>query len=435
MTIISSQLPTSVSTPKSANIEELATQSLLGEQGQISTTIAQPVSVKDVLGTSLPQLQDKPLLRTPEQIANNSSALLDVSSMNKADASKVLDMVSGLSSDVMHIQQYTAATNAGIERITRDILVDENNKLAEMFPTFATFDENKVKQLSQAANLLLAAEAIGGEQLVDNILEDHISGKQSLDAAKHSQFIGIMSSDILVELRNLLSQIKSIISTTDRQIQADFLKLKTQMVQSAADTTIQEGKAAFQAALAGFMVSMAMTTVSALGQAKQLHTQTKAINTHGTAKNNFNTDAQKSMELSRSSMVKTGNKSVDQQNALAGARHQDAANRSRLEADKHDMQLNRISNETRQKSAIIETFGRLSDNLGQVASAALNQEVKVLEAHKIILQDIGDTARAIASDKEKQVDTVLDLMKKVFDVLKDIIEGQIRTFQAVATRG
>lgn len=435
MTIISSQLPTSVSTPKLANIEELATQSLLGEQGQISTTIAQPVSVKDVLGTSLPQLQDKPLLRTPEQIANNSSALLDVSSMNKADASKVLNMVSGLSSDVMHIQQYTAATNAGIERITRDILVDENNKLAEMFPTFATFDENKVKQLSQAANLLLAAEAIGGEQLVDNILEDHISGKQSLDAAKHSQFIGIMSSDILVELRNLLSQIKSIISTTDRQIQADFLKLKTQMVQSAADTTIQEGKAAFQAALAGFMVSMAMTTVSALGQAKQLHTQTKAINTHGTAKNNFNTDAQKSMELSRSSMVKTGNKSVDQQNALAGARHQDAANRSRLEADKHDMQLNRISNETRQKSAIIETFGRLSDNLGQVASAALNQEVKVLEAHKIILQDIGDTARAIASDKEKQVDTVLDLMKKVFDVLKDIIEGQIRTFQAVATRG
>nr|ELR5040440.1 hypothetical protein [Providencia stuartii]ELR5083476.1 hypothetical protein [Providencia stuartii] len=435
MSMISSQLSPSISTPKSAAIEELAAQPLLNEQGKVSPTTTQTVSVKDALETSLPHVQDKPLLRTPEQIAKNSSELLSVNSMNKADAAEVLNTVSGLSSNVTHIQQYTAATNAGIERITRDILTDENNKLAEMFPTFAKFDENEVKQLSQAVNLLLAAEAIGGKQHVENIIDDLISGKQSLSAAKESQFIGIMSSDVLVELRNLLSQIKSIINTTDRQLQAAFLKLKTQMIQSAADTTIQEGKATFQAALMGFVVSMAMTTVSALGQAKQLHTQTKAINTHGTAKNNFNTDAQKSVELSRSSMVKTGNKSIDQQNALAGARHQDAANRSRLEADKHDMKLNQVTNETRQKSVIIETYGRLSDNLGQVVSAALNQEVKVLEAHKIILQDIGDTARAIASDKEKQIDTVLDLMKKVFDILKEVIEGQIRTFQAVATRG
>lgn len=89
----------------------------------------------------------------------------------------------------------------------------------------------------------------------------------------------------------------------------------------------------------------------------------------------------------------------------------------------------------RKKSVIIETYGRLSDNLGQVVTAGLNQETKILEAHKIILQDIGDTARSIASDKEKQIDTVMDLMRKVFDILKDIIEGQIRTFQAVATRG
>lgn len=435
MSMISSQLQPSVSAPKLAGIEEVATQSPLAEQGKVSTTTAPSVSVKDALSTSSPQLQDKPQLKTPEQIASDSSVLLGVDTMSKTGMEGVRDMVTGLSANITHIQQHTAATNVKIENVIREILTEDNNQLEKMFPTIASFDDSEIKQLSQAVNMLLAGSAIEDVQHSINQQDDIKIGKQSLEATKGSQFIGIISSDILVELRNLLSQIKSIINTTDRQLQADFLKLKTQMVQSAADTTIQEGKAAFQAALVGFAVSMAMTTVSALGQAKQLHTQTKAINTHGVAKNNFNTDAQKSMELSRSSMVKTGNKSIDQQNALAGARHQDASNRSRLEADKHDMQLNRVSNETRQKSAIIETYGRLSDNLGQVVSAGLNQEVKVLEAHKIILQDIGDTARSIATDKEKQIDTVLDLMKKVFDILKEIIEGQIRTFQAVATRG
>ena len=435
MNMLVSHFESPILAPKLDDIKEVNIQSLQDEQGKTSIKTAQPVLIKDVLSTSSPQLQDKPRLRIPQQIAQNSSVLLGVNTMNKEETTELLNKITGFSTSVTQIQQHTAATNAGLERITRDIIADENNKLAEMFPTLATYDENEVKQLSQAVNFLLAAGAISGEQQIENILDEYVSGKQSVETTKGSQFIGIISSDILVELRNLLSQIKSIINTTDRQLQADFLKLKTQMVQSAADTTIQEGKAAFQAALVGFAVSMAMTTVSALGQMKQLHTQTKAINTHGVAKNNFNTDAQKSMELSRSSMVKTGNKSIDQQNALAGARHQDAATRSRLEADKHQTQLERITNETQKKSATIETFSRLSDNLGQVVTAGLNQETKILEAHKIILQDIGDTARSIASDKEKQIDTVLDLMKKVFEILKEIIEGQIRTFQAVATRG
>lgn len=435
MSTILSQLPSSISAPKLAGIEELMGKPLLGEQGKISSTTTQSVSVKDALGTSSPQLQDKPLLRTSEEIAQNASMLLDVKLMNKVDAEKMLNMVAGISGGTTHIQQYTAATNAKVENIIREIITEDNNQLEKMFPTIASFDESEIKQLSQAVNILLASSVIEDVQHSQNQQDDFKIGKQSLQATKESQFIGIISSDILVELRNLLSQIKSIINTTDRQLQADFLKLKTQMVQSAADTTIQEGKAAFHAAVVGFAVSMAMTTVSALGQAKQLHTQTKAINTHGVAKNNFKADAQKSTELSRSSKVETGNRSIDQQNKLAGKRHKDAANRSELEADKHDMQLNRITNETQRKSAMIETFGRLSDNLGQVVTAGLNQETKILEAHKIILQDIGDTARSIANDKEKQIDTVLDLMKKVFDILKDIIEGQIRTFQAVATRG
>lgn len=134
-------------------------------------------------------------------------------------------------------------------------------------------------------------------------------------------------------------------------------------------------------------------------------------------------------------MVKTNNKSINQQNDLAGARHQDAASRSRLEGDQHQTQLDKITNQTQKKSSIIESITRLSDNAGQLVTSAVNMEVKALEAQKMILQDIGDTARSIASDKEKQIDTVLDLMKKVFDILKEVIEGQLRTFQAVATRG
>ncbi|WP_283126526.1 hypothetical protein [Providencia stuartii] len=433
MSTILSPLPSSISTSKLAGIEELATQSLLGEQGKVSATTIQSVSVTDALGMPSLQLKDKPLLNTPEHILSDSSALLGVDTMSKAQAEETRNIVIGLSSCITHIQQYTAATNLKIENVIRDIITEDNAKLEKMFPTIASLDESEIKQLSQAVNILLASSAIDDVQHSQNQQDDIKVGKQSLGAAKESQFIGIISSDILVELRNLLSQIKSIINTTDRQIQADFLKLKTQMVQSAADTTIQEGKAAFHAALVGFAVSMAMTTVGALAQAKQLHTQTKAINTHGVAKNNFNTDAQKSVELSRSSMVKTDNKSVGQQNSLAGARHQDAANSSRLEADKHDMQLNKITNETRQKSAIIETFGRLSDNLAQVVTTGLNQETKILEAHKIISQDIGDTARSIANDKEKQIDTALDLIKKGLDGIADIIGDKNRTLQAVVT--
>lgn len=83
-----------------------------------------------------------------------------------------------------------------------------------------------------------------------------------------------------------------------------------------------------------------------------------------------------------------------------------------LKAEREQLQLDRITNQTQKKSSIIETMTRLSDNAGQLVTSALNIEVKALEAQKMVLQDIGDTARAIASDKEKQIDTVLDLMKK-----------------------
>lgn len=435
MTTISSPMPFSIPTQKLGNLEGLTT--LTGSETQTMSTQApaQQVSIKDAVDITVPRTQDKPLLKLPEQTTVSPSLLFEVKNMNKAELEETSKVIGGFSSAYANLQEHIAVTAIKVEKAVREVITEENSKLEKMFPTIANLDESEIKQLSQGVNLMLAASAIKDVQVAQANSEDVKPGIQSLDAIKESQFIGIMSSDILMELRNLLSQIKSIINTVDRQLQADFLKLKTQMVQSAADTTIQEGKKAFEGALMGFAVSLGVTLAGAALQTKQLVKQTKAINVHGVARNQHASSAQDSIELSRASTIKTNNKALNQQNDLASLRHQDAGRRSQLKADEHQTKLDKITHQTQKKSSIIESVTRLSDNAGQLVTSAIQMDVKALEAQKMVLQDIGDTARSIASDKEKQIDTVLDLMKKVFDILKEVIEGQIRTFQAVATRG
>ncbi|EMF4671937.1 hypothetical protein L3033_001596 [Providencia stuartii] len=435
MTTISSPMPFSIPTQKLGNLEGLTT--LTGSETQTMSTQApgQQVSIKDAVDITVPRTQDKPLLKLPEQTTVSPSLLFEVKNMNKVELEETSKVIGGFSSAYANLQEHIAVTAIKVEKAVREVITEENSKLEKMFPTIANLDESEIKQLSQGVNLMLAASAIKDVQVAQANSEDVKPGIQSLDAIKESQFIGIMSSDILMELRNLLSQIKSIINTADRQLQADFLKLKTQMVQSAADTTIQEGKKAFEGALMGFAVSLGVTLAGAALQTKQLVKQTKAINVHGVERHKLSTQAQSEIESSRPYMKKTGNKALEQQNELHVTNVQDKVKGLQLKAEREQLQLDRITNQTQKKSSIIETMTRLSDNAGQLVTSALNIEVKALEAQKMVLQDIGDTARAIASDKEKQIDTVLDLMKKVFDILKEIIEGQIRTFQAVATRG
>ncbi|ELZ5940461.1 hypothetical protein U0L13_002702 [Providencia stuartii] len=435
MTTISSPTQFSMPTQKLDNLEGGAV--VTGRDTQtLSTPAAAPqVSIRDAVEITVPRSQDKPLLKRPEQATVNPSLLFDAKNMNKAELEETSKVIGGFSSAYANLQAHIAVTATKVENAVREVIAEENSKLEKMFPTIANLDESEIKQLSQGVNLMLAASAIKDVQVAQANSEDVKPGIQSFDAIKDSQFIGIMSSDILMELRNLLSQIKSIINTTDRQLQADFLKLKAQMVQSAADTTIKEGEKAFLGAVLGFAVSMGVTLAGAALQTKQLVKQTKAINMHGVARNQHTSSAQDSIELSRASTIKTTNKALNQQNDLASLRHQDAGRRSQLKADEHQTKLDKITNQTQKKSSIIESVTRLSDNAGQLVTSAVQMDVKALEAQKMVLQDIGDTARSIANDKEKQIDTVLDLMKKVFDILKDVIEGQIRTFQAVATRG
>lgn len=220
---------------------------------------AQQVSIKDAVDITVLRTQDKPLLKLPEQTTVSPSLLFEVKNMNKVELEETSKVIGGFSSAYANLQEHIAVTAIKVEKAVREVITEENSKLEKMFPTIANLDESEIKQLSQGVNLMLAASAIKDVQVAQANSEDVKPGIQSLDAIKESQFIGIMSSDILMELRNLLSQIKSIINTADRQLQADFLKLKTQMVQSAADTTIQEGKKAFEGALMGFAVSLGVT--------------------------------------------------------------------------------------------------------------------------------------------------------------------------------
>lgn len=247
MSMISQPSQQPISTPYASKTDEAATQLLLGENNKAPSTAAnsQKVPVKDVIDVSTPRTQDKPSLKMPEKLVTDSSVLFDVTGMSKAELEEPLSMVSGMSASMSNIQGHMAATTPRIENVIREIITEENGQLEKMFPSIAKLDESEIKQLSQGVNLMMAASAIKDVQVAQANHEDVKPGIQSFDAIKDSQFIGIISNDILVELRNLLTQIKSIINTADRQLQADFLKLKTQMVQSAADTTIKEGEKPF----------------------------------------------------------------------------------------------------------------------------------------------------------------------------------------------
>lgn len=119
------------------------------------------------------------------------------------------------------------------------------------------------------------------------------------------------------------------------------------------------------------------------------------------------------------------------QQALANQRGAEAAQRTNKlglsERDEHE----RIMNKTRTKMGIAEQGGRLSDNAGQMATSANQVNVKAEEANKMTQQSVADVARSVSADKDKQIDKSMDLVKQMNEHLREIREGQLRTFQSV----
>ncbi|EKT60901.1 membrane protein [Providencia sneebia] len=272
-----------------------------------------------------------------------------------------------------------------VEKSLKKIIADESHQSTKMFSTIASLDDNELKQLSQILIPLL----VMGEKTHDIMTErynhdDVMLRSESIGSVENSHFSGMISNDILVELSHLLSKVRTMLDISDRQINAQFLKLKTQMVEKNAQATIDEGKMALKGALLGFVISFGITAAGGLLQAKNLQQQKNLMN---------------NQELSQG-------------------------------ANYHE-----LSNILRTKSGIIDSGTRLSDNFSQVAVAANQMQLKELEALKIMEQDVGETARSIAGDKEKQIETMLDLVKRMFEILRNLVEGQQRTLQVIATRG
>ncbi len=156
------------------------------------------------------------------------------------------------------------------------------------------------------------------------------------------------------------------------------------MVEQSAKTVVDEGKAGFHGALLGFVVAFSITLAGGLLQSKNLQKQNILMK--------------------------------DQRISPSDHYHE-------------------LLNQLRGKSTIIDSGTRLSDNFSQIFISGNQINVKSLEAKKITQQDVADTARTIAGDKDKQVDILLDLIKKMFEILHGIVEGQQKTLQTIAMRG
>ncbi|MEQ4676077.1 type III secretion target, IpaC/SipC family protein [Providencia vermicola] len=321
---------------------------------------------------------------------------------------------------------------------------DENKAVFEkVFQHVTPLDVAEIKQLPQIVS------AIYKEVLNNQVTVTEGSNEvKSVNEAKSSQFVGIVSSDILLELAKIIRKVLSELNISDRKISADFLMLNAKMVEAAAESTIKEGKEMMIGALAGFCTSMAISMAGAGFQLKSLRTQNQSIKNNLVKGNQNNAVADRLGELNKSSnpLAKShslslkgkdgqaidmvDNPSASQQ-ATASQRTAESALRTnklgQAEYQKHDQ----VMNSERTKSSIAEQGARLADNAGQMATSANQINVKEEEANKMQQQSVADIARSVSGDKDKQVDKDKDLVKQMNEHLREIREGQLRTFQSV----
>lgn len=320
---------------------------------------------------------------------------------------------------------------------------DENKAVLEkVFQHVTPVDVAEIKQLPQIVSAIYK-EVLNNQVMV----AEGTNEVKSVNEVKSSQFVGIVSSDILLELAKIIRKVLSEVAISDRKISADFLMLNAKMVEAAAESTIKEGKEMMIGALAGFCTSMAISMAGAGFQLKSLRTQNQSIKNNLVKANQNNAVADRLSELNKSSSLAKssslnlkgkdgqGIDMVDSpsasQQATASQRTTEAAQRtkklSQVEYQKHDQ----VMNSERTKSSIAEQGARLADNAGQMATSANQINVKEEEANKMQQQSTADIARTISGEKDKQIDKDKDLVKQMNEHLREIREGQLRTFQSV----
>lgn len=346
------------------------------------------------------------------------------------------------------IRQFLAITPEQMQQAVLTVMTEEKSAIEQVFQDAQQPDETEIKQLSQAIQVMLASSFF--KETFSKQLDSGTESSKVIAAAeaKSSQFVGIASSDVLMELMKIIRKVVAELNISDRRISSNFLMLSGKMTEAAAESTIKEGKEMFKGALIGFATSMAISGAGAAFQLKSLRTQSLSIKNNLVKANQNSASAERLASLTSNhnitksaaplSLKTKGGSTVDmvdspnmaQQN-LANQRTTEAAQRTnklgQAEYQKHDQVMNR----ERTKSGIAEQGSRLSDNAGQMATSANQINVKEEEASKMRQQSVADIARTVSSDKDKQIDKDKDLVKQMHEHLRDIRESQLRTMQSM----
>lgn len=345
------------------------------------------------------------------------------------------------------IRQFIAITPEQMQQAVAKVITEEKSAIEQVFHDAQLPDEMEIKQLAQAIQVMLASSFF--KDILSNQSDTDIDSNKTVSAAqaKSSQFVGIASSDIIMELMKIIRKVVAELNISDRRISSDFLILNGKMTEAAAESTIKEGKEMFKGALIGFATSIAISGAGAAFQLKSLRTQSLSIKNNLVKGNQNTANADRLTGIANNNMTQTASPlslkakdgstinmvdspSSSQQN-LASQRTTEAAQRThklgRAELQKHEQVMNR----ERTKSSIAEQGSRLSDNAGQMATSANQVNVKEEEANKMQQQSVADIARTVSSDKDKQIDKDKDLVKQMHEHLRDIRESQLRTMQSV----
>ncbi|SPY76089.1 IpaC/SipC family type III secretion system effector [Providencia rustigianii] len=396
------------------------------------------VTISDITANAAEISGERVALKIPSGTVNAealTNALDQLDSPEKALLLNDLRTFISLTPDMVETT-LTKVVNESTELTAKNMLLD---------------DEAVIKQFSQAIYVILAGSFF--KDVLNNQGVTGVSSKEtkSVQAVKNSEFVGIISSDLIVELMKIIRKVVAELNISDRRISADFLMLNAKMVESAAESTIKEGKEMFAGALTGFFTSLAISTAGAAFQARSLHKQTQSIKNNLVKANQNGAAADRLNELNAGSLssangLKGNNLSlktkdgvdvdmVDSatpaQKVLANQRGTEAAQRTNklglAERDEHE----RIMNKTRVHMGVAEQGSRLSDNAGQMATSANQVNVKSEEANKMTQQSVADMARSVSADKDKQVDKNSDLVKEMRKSVNEIKEEQQRTFQSI----
>lgn len=431
------QLIHSFNTIKQSSVDGMSPQKV---QSQESGDTRKAVQLLDVLANIFNGDVEKPTLAVPASgmtVVQLQAALNELSNEDR----KIL---------LNNLSLFISLSPEQLEQAVEKVLAAEQKTIEQVFGNNQKLDEADIKLIAQAIHVIVGSSFFAGLQPSISASESVKAETKSIESVKNDSFVGIISSDIMMELIKLVRKVVAELNISDRRISADFLQLSGKMTEAAAESTIKEGKEMFSGALTGFFTALAISGAGAAFQARALHQQNQSIKNNLVKANQNGAAADRLNELNANSFaagsakgnaltlknkdgvsVELADQATPAQQALANQRGAEAAQRTNklglAERDEHE----RIMNKTRVHIGIADQGSRLSDNAGQLATTSNQVNVKAEEANKMTQQSVADAARSVSSDKDKQLDKSNDLVKQMNEHLREIREGQLRTFQTV----